>query len=128
MLQFLIAVANYTGAGKEDKLKFAFMSFDEDGNGVITKAELLKILKSNHMASHDAEVARKADTIMAQADKDGDGVITFDEFVIVSKKFPNILVSTSSSYSSTTPLTITLVTPYCLLLSGYLQFPAYQTR
>jgi serine/threonine-protein phosphatase 2B regulatory subunit len=89
--ELLIAVSNYTGAGKEDKLKFAFMAFDEDGNGVITKAELLKILKSNHMASHDAEVARKADTIMAQADKDGDGVITFDEFVIVSKKFPNIL-------------------------------------
>lgn len=92
-------MSNYTGAGKEDKLKFAFMSFDEDGNGVITKAELLKILKSNHMASHDAEVARKADTIMAQADKDGDGVITFDEFVIVSKKFPNILVSSLSALS-----------------------------
>lgn len=89
--EFLIALSNYSGAGKEDKLKFAFMTFDEDGNGVITKAELMKILKSNHMASHDAEVARKADTIMAQADKDGDGVITFDEFVIVSKKFPNIL-------------------------------------
>ena len=89
--EFLIAVSNYTGAGKEDKLKFAFMAFDEEGNGVITKAELLKILKANHMASHDAEVGRKADTIMAQADKDGDGVITFDEFVIVSKKFPNIL-------------------------------------
>lgn len=90
--EFLIALSNYSGAGKEDKLKFAFMAFDEDGNGVITKAELLKILKANHMASHDAEVLRKADTIMAQADKDGDGVITFDEFVIVSKKFPNILV------------------------------------
>ena len=89
--QFLIAVSNYTGAGKEDKLKFAFMAFDEEGNGVITKAELLKILKANHFASHDAEVARKADTIMAQSDKDGDGVITFDEFVIVSKKFPNII-------------------------------------
>lgn len=25
------------GAGKEDKLKFAFMSFDSEGNGVITK-------------------------------------------------------------------------------------------
>ena len=34
---------------------------------------------------------RKAETIMAQADKDGDGVVSFDEFVIVSKKFPNIL-------------------------------------
>jgi serine/threonine-protein phosphatase 2B regulatory subunit len=89
--EFLIAVSNYTGAGKEDKLKFAFMAFDGEGNGVITKAELLKILKANHMASHDVEVARKADTIMSQADKDGDGVITFDEFVVVSKKFPNIL-------------------------------------
>jgi serine/threonine-protein phosphatase 2B regulatory subunit len=89
--EFLIAISNFTGAGKEDKLKFAFMIFDEEGNGVITKAELLKMLKANHMASHDAEVARKADTIMAQSDKDGDGVITFDEFVIVSKKFPNIL-------------------------------------
>ena len=53
--------------------------------------ELIKILKANHMASSDKEVMRKAETIMAQADKDGDGVVSFDEFVIVSKKFPNIL-------------------------------------
>ena len=96
--EFLIALSNYTGAGKEDKLKFAFSVFDEDGNGVITKPELIKMLKANHMASQDAEVARKADTIMAQADRDGDGVLTFDEFVIVSKKFPNILVTRSSSH------------------------------
>ena len=62
-------MSNYTGAGKEDKLKFAFMAFDQEGNGVITKAELVKILKANHMASHDSEVVRKADTIIAQADK-----------------------------------------------------------
>ena len=89
--EFMIALSNFTGAGKDDKLKFAFMIFDEDGNGVITKGELTRILKANHMASQDSEVARKADTIMAQADKDNDGVVTFDEFVIVSKKFPNIL-------------------------------------
>lgn len=89
--EFLIGLSNFTGAGKDDKLKFAFMVFDEDGNGVITKQELVKILKANHMATADAEVARKAETIMSQADKDGDGVISFDEFVIVSKKFPNIL-------------------------------------
>jgi serine/threonine-protein phosphatase 2B regulatory subunit len=41
----LIALSNYSGAGKEDKLKFAFSVFDEEGNGVITKAELIKILK-----------------------------------------------------------------------------------
>jgi len=89
--EFMIGLSNFTGAGKEEKLKFAFMVFDEDGNGVITKQELLKILKANHMASTEKEVLRKAETIMTQADKDGDGVISFDEFVIVSKKFPNIL-------------------------------------
>merc|ERR1712023_535208 len=89
--EFMIGLSNFTGAGKDDKLRFAFMIFDEDGNGVITKGELTRILKANHMASVDSEVARKADTIMAQADKDGDGLVTFDEFVSVSKKFPNIL-------------------------------------
>lgn len=89
--EFMIALSNFTGAEKEEKLKFAFLVFDEDGNGVITRHELMKILKANHMASSEAEVARKADTIMSQGDKDGDGVISFDEFSIVSKKFPNIL-------------------------------------
>jgi len=89
--EFMIGLSNFTGAGKDDKLKFAFMVFDEDGNGVITKQELTKILKANHMATNESEVARKAETIMSQADKDGDGVVSFDEFVIVSKKFPNIL-------------------------------------
>ena len=89
--EFMIGLSNFTGAGKEETLKFAFMVFDEDGNGVITKQELIKILKANHMASSDKEVMRKAETIMAQADKDGDGVVSFDEFVIVRKKFPNIL-------------------------------------
>lgn len=89
--EFMIGLSNFTGAGKEEKLKFAFMVFDEDGNGVITKQELIKILKANHMAQSDKEVMRKAETIMAQADKDGDGVVSYEEFTIVSKKFPNIL-------------------------------------
>ncbi|KAK1938232.1 Calcineurin subunit B [Phytophthora citrophthora] len=89
--EFMIALSNFTGAEKEEKLKFAFLVFDEDGNGVITRQELMKILKANHMASNESEVSRKADTIMSQGDKDGDGVISFDEFSIVSKKFPNIL-------------------------------------
>ncbi|KDO27172.1 hypothetical protein SPRG_07420 [Saprolegnia parasitica CBS 223.65] len=89
--EFMISLSNFTGAEKEEKLKFAFMIFDEDGNGVLTKHELMRILKANHMASNESEVARKADTIMSQGDKDGDGVISFDEFALVSKKFPNIL-------------------------------------
>ena len=55
----MIGLSNFTGAGKEEKLKFAFMVFDEDGNGVITKQELIKILKANHMASSDKELCVK---------------------------------------------------------------------
>ncbi len=43
------------------------------------------------MAGTDKEVQRKADTILQQADVDGDGVVSWDEFRNVSKKFPNIL-------------------------------------
>jgi serine/threonine-protein phosphatase 2B regulatory subunit len=43
------------------------------------------------MAKTEAEVTRKAETIIAQCDKRNDGTITFDEFVVVSRKFPNIL-------------------------------------
>merc|ERR1712166_1526969 len=89
--EFMIGLTNFTGASKEEKLKFAFMVFDEDQNGVITKQELVKILKANHMATTEKEVLRKAETIMKQADKDGGGVIAFEEFVTISKKFPNIL-------------------------------------
>jgi serine/threonine-protein phosphatase 2B regulatory subunit len=54
--EFMIALSNFSGAEKDEKLKFAFMVFDEDGNGVITRQELMKILKANHMASSEAEV------------------------------------------------------------------------
>lgn len=89
--EFVVGLSNFTGASKEEKLQFAFAVFDADNSGSISKEELTKILVANHLASSQEEVRRKADTIMMQADKDGNGVITFDEFVAVSKKFPNIL-------------------------------------
>lgn len=72
-------------------MKFAFMLCDEDSTGSITHQELVLILRANHMAKTEAEVTRKAETIIAQCDKRNDGTITFDEFVVVSRKFPNIL-------------------------------------
>jgi Ca2+-binding EF-hand superfamily protein len=45
--------------------------FDEDKNGFIVMEELLKVLKATHMASDEASVKKKAETIMKQADKDG---------------------------------------------------------
>jgi serine/threonine-protein phosphatase 2B regulatory subunit len=91
ILEMLIGLSTTTNAAKEEKLKFAFAVFDTNGDGVITKDELLKILKANHHSANAADVMRKADTIMSQADTDGDGVMNYEEFLMVNKKFPNIL-------------------------------------
>jgi serine/threonine-protein phosphatase 2B regulatory subunit len=59
--------------------------------GFISQAEVEEILKGNHMLSI-ASVRRKADTIMRQSNSTKKGSITMNEFVVVSKKFPNILL------------------------------------
>ena len=92
----MLAFERFSHSLPFNRLKFAFLLFDEDNNGVITKNELVNILKANHMAKTTAEVNRKAETIMAQVDKNGDGVLSFDEFVTISKKFPNILFPSAS--------------------------------
>lgn len=56
----------------------------------------MDVLKANHMSSAKG-VAKKAQTIMRQADADGSGTLTLDEFMVVAKKFPN-LVSTHSEF------------------------------
>lgn len=50
-----------------------------------------EILRGNHMISL-ASVQRKAETIMRQASANSAGAITMNEFVVISKKFPNILL------------------------------------
>lgn len=55
----------------------------------------MAVLKANHLTTAKA-VAKKAQTIMKQADADGSGTLTMDEFLVVAKKFPN-LVSTQWS-------------------------------
>ena len=77
ILETLIGLSTTTNAAKEEKLKFAFAVFDTNGDGVITKDELIKILKANHHSANPADVMRKADTIMSQADTDGDGVMNY---------------------------------------------------
>jgi len=89
--QFLIGLSSFTSASKEDKIKFAFSVFDEHGDGVITRAELSFILKANHLATSEREIAKKAETILTQVDTEGAGVVNWEEFQLVTKRFPNIL-------------------------------------
>jgi len=56
----------------------AFKKFDKDGNGVISKSELVDVLKA---LNSDAWDDASTNQLMSKADKNGDGVLQIDEFV-----------------------------------------------
>jgi serine/threonine-protein phosphatase 2B regulatory subunit len=89
--EFLLSMLNFVDVDKDARIRFSFEMYDELKTGYISQAEVEEILKGNHMLSV-ASVRRKADTIMKQANSTKKGSITMNEFVVVSKKFPNILL------------------------------------
>lgn len=65
-----------------ERLMGLFRSFDCDGNGYITAAELaLSMARMGHPLTF-----RELSAIMMEADTDGDGVISFSEFASIMGK------------------------------------------
>ncbi len=83
------------GSAREDKVTFAFQVFDLDCSGAINASGLKKIVKATNMASAK-QLDRKMHWLMKQCDADGDGNISYEEFVNLAKKFPNIVVPACS--------------------------------
>ncbi|OZJ02928.1 hypothetical protein BZG36_04121 [Bifiguratus adelaidae] len=64
----------------QQDLLSTFRIFDQDNNGVITKGELTSTMRLVfNMPLSDAEI----EEMMLEADTNKDGVITFDEFVVM---------------------------------------------
>ena len=69
------------GADENVKLKFAFDVYDLDEDGFISNGDLFKVLKmmiGNNLA--DIQLQQLVDRTIIKADKDNDGLISFDEF------------------------------------------------
>lgn len=66
----------------KDQLMEVFRTFDRDGNGYITAAELAKqMAKMGHPLTY-----RELSEMMREADVNGDGVISFHEFTSIMGK------------------------------------------
>merc|ERR1740138_2062029 len=63
--EFIVGLSNYTSAAKTDKLKFAFMMFDEDGSGFIERDELIEMLRASFIVEgyNQDELEDRADQV-----------------------------------------------------------------
>jgi len=79
--EFVVAAMNEKQLTSNDKLLAAFKMFDKDGSGLITAAEIKEVLGFGGNLDNAA-----IDAIIKQCDENGDGEISFEEFVAMMKK------------------------------------------
>uniref|UniRef100_A0A665TLW0 Dynein axonemal assembly factor 10 n=2 Tax=Echeneis naucrates TaxID=173247 RepID=A0A665TLW0_ECHNA len=88
--EFIEGVSQFSVKGdKEQKLRFAFRIYDMDKDGYISNGELFQVLKmmvGNNLK--DTQLQQIVDKTIINADKDGDGRISFEEFCAVSRSPP----------------------------------------
>ncbi|CAN9510835.1 unnamed protein product [Ophioblennius macclurei] len=63
------------------KLRFAFQMYDQDGDGKISRDELMQVLSAMMgLQVTEEQLQSIAERAIQEADLDGDGAISFDEF------------------------------------------------
>jgi len=72
-------VKNMNQKDDEGTLIEAFNILDEDGSGSIERGELRAMMKNFSKATEEIDDG-EIDALLQEADKDGDGQISFDEF------------------------------------------------
>jgi calcium-dependent protein kinase len=69
--EFITSASNWQTLLSKERLESAFKVFDLDGNGVISKDELKAVLQTDDVLGDEVW-----EDLLAQADKNGDGVVT----------------------------------------------------
>eukprot|EP00397_Hematodinium_sp_SG-2012_P002780 GEMP01002788.1.p1 GENE.GEMP01002788.1~~GEMP01002788.1.p1 ORF type:complete len:602 (+),score=113.76 GEMP01002788.1:79-1806(+) len=81
--EFIAATLSKKQFIREDMCSAAFRIFDANGDGKISKAELAEVLKSRGLLDEFGEQTIQG--ILQDVDQDGDGEISYDEFLIMMK-------------------------------------------
>jgi len=81
--EFVVAAMAESQLTSNDKLQAAFKMFDKDGSGIISGDEIREVLSFGGTSQMSKE---QIDTIIKQVDENGDGEISYEEFVDMMKK------------------------------------------
>ena len=104
--EFVTGLSAFSSKGnKLEKLRFAFRVYDIDRDGYISNGELfivLKMMVGNNLK--DIQLQQIVDKTIMEADQDGDGKISFEEFThMVESTDVNLSMTLSRCLSSDNP-------------------------
>ncbi|XP_006823383.1 NADPH oxidase 5-like [Saccoglossus kowalevskii] len=89
---------------KTDKLNFLFKVYDVSGNDVIDwnvlRTVLLSSMKDSGVKCTSEQLDTLTDVLFNDADRNGTGVITFEDFRVQLEKYPEILDNLTTSATS----------------------------
>jgi Ca2+-binding EF-hand superfamily protein len=100
--EFLDGVRALVLGTDQDKLAFAFRLWDLDGDGFLDREELHRMVALSMAESDVTERASQpaphlAGVLLSEADKDGDGRVSFDELLQVVRRYPDLLARMTRS-------------------------------
>lgn len=83
--EFITGLSAFSGkSSRRDKLQFAFKIYDIDRDGFIGNGELFIVMKAMVGQNlKDEELQQIVDKTIMEADKDGDGKLSFEEFELI---------------------------------------------
>jgi serine/threonine-protein phosphatase 2B regulatory subunit len=105
--EFVSGLSAFSSKGnKEEKLHFAFKVYDIDRDGYISNGELFIVLKMMVGSNlKDMQLQQIVDKTIMEADLDGDGKISFEEF---TRMVENTDISMSMTLGKSSPLWLLL--------------------
>ena len=85
--EFLTCTMNKEKILKNENLEICFKAFDSDNSGNISLDEIASIFNSGNKDKQDKEELETLKKMIAEADENGDGEISFKEFKDLMRKF-----------------------------------------